>query len=257
CSHLGVNANFACRICKVGGKTRYKKTAEGFASLFTVGEPRTVMETKQAVQQMLTMASTVGQLSKADALKRQLGVADKVAEPVLSALRRLSSNNKAPKKRLQEQLTDLLESRGGYLAMNTLLSLQYLDVHRQTPVESLHTMLLGNVKYMWTWTCHALSPTGTRDDDTPHRPVEGTPMAVLEMRLNCLSRSGLEGIELHPSYICKYKRALNGKYFRALVQLMPFVVWDLLSPDAVEAWVLLGLAFSLIWTYNIQDKDAH
>ncbi|KAH9837655.1 uncharacterized protein C8Q71DRAFT_856855 [Rhodofomes roseus] len=54
CSHIGLKGNYFCRRCKIGGTAEKKESEDGYESLFSAGEARTVGETISAIKLQLT-----------------------------------------------------------------------------------------------------------------------------------------------------------------------------------------------------------
>ncbi|EJU01380.1 hypothetical protein DACRYDRAFT_16097 [Dacryopinax primogenitus] len=57
----------------------------------------------------------------------------------------------------------------------------------------------------------------------------------------------------------EFKRTPEGyaSLFKTLAQCMPFILWDLVSADVLEAWVVIGLAGALLWQYDIEVKETY
>ncbi|TDL13734.1 hypothetical protein BD410DRAFT_779140, partial [Rickenella mellea] len=126
---------------------------------------------------------------------------------------------------------------------NALLDLDALDVHHDSPVENLHTYLLGQDKYVW----HLTNKAWTKD--------EGDLFAT---RLQCSSRYGLNIPPIHASYMIQYKNGLIGKHFRILQQLGAFHLHGGLVPDMVfELWKATGELGALLWYHEISDMESY
>jgi hypothetical protein len=97
-----------------------------------------------------------------------------------------------------------------------------VDIHKDTPTEILHTILLGIVKYFWGQTVWILA--------------KEKQMKVFEARLAGLDAQGLNIMKINAEYVCKYKGGLIGKHFKSFVQIMPFVIYDLVSEQVLTAW---------------------
>ncbi|KAJ7327637.1 hypothetical protein DFH08DRAFT_628946, partial [Mycena albidolilacea] len=76
-----------------------------------------------------------------------------------------------------------------------------LNLHKDSPCEILHSILLGDNKYIWYET------------NTPWDKSKGDKFAV---RLQSLSTNGLNLSSVHGRYIIKYKNGLIGKHFKIL-----------------------------------------
>lgn len=86
---------------------------------------------------------------------------------------------------------------------------QGVDIHKDTPTELLHTILLGIVKYFWGQTMFVLDKKKTLEQ--------------FRARLNSVDPSGLDIPKLPADYMCKHRFSLIGKHFKSIVQVMPFI----------------------------------
>ena len=116
------------------------------------------------------------------------------------------------------------------------------DVHQDTPVETLHTYLLGVVKYIWEQTIFNL-----KDHE----------LKIVIARLNSFQEAGLNIPKINAEYMIRYYRSLLGKHFKALVQVMVFVVHDLVSETLLKAWERLGDIGILLWQTSISNIDTY
>lgn len=112
-----------------------------------------------------------------------------------------------------------------------------MDIHRDTPTEILHTLLLGVVKYYWGQSVFVLG--------------KAKKLTVFECRLASANLMGLDLPKISASYLCQYRGSLIGKHFKAIVQLMSFLCYDLLPAPLLNAWSLLGRLTSLLWYTEI------
>ncbi|KAJ6473049.1 hypothetical protein C8R45DRAFT_1054844 [Mycena sanguinolenta] len=105
---------------------------------------------------------------------------------------------------------------------NVLLRVRGLDPHRDSPCEILHTILLGEDKYVW----HETSKVWNDEQG-----------AVFAARLQSSSIDGLSLPPLRSSYMVQYKKSLIGKHYKALQQLAVFQLDETLSsPALLELW---------------------
>lgn len=127
--------------------------------------------------------------------------------------------------------------------MNPTLTLNVtlpgLDVHQDTPVENLHTFLLGVVKYFWAQTIHIMTET---------KVIE-----TFRNRLNSVSEPGLDVPKILGDYMCRYSGGLVGKHFKTLCQIMTFLVHDIVDADLFEAWDRIGEIAIAVWQTGITD----
>jgi hypothetical protein len=117
-----------------------------------------------------------------------------------------------------------------------------LDPHRDTPVEILHVILLGFVKYFWR---DAVARVSKSNKD------------VLILRLSSFNVSGLGVSPLAGHTLVNYAGSLTGRDFRIIVQAAPFVLQGLLPAEHIELWTALSAVVTLVWQPNIIDIDKY
>lgn len=120
-----------------------------------------------------------------------------------------------------------------------------LDPHQDTAVEILHVVLLGFVKYLW------------RDLVQLQLNKKDEKLDLLATRLSSLDVSGLGISPLAGRTLVKYSGSLTGRDFRAIAQVAPFVVYDLVNEDCLKTWQALSKLIPLIWQPEIEDIEAH
>ena len=118
-----------------------------------------------------------------------------------------------------------------------------MNIHLDTPTEVLHTILLGVVKYFWGQTVFLLEKAKLLD--------------LLQACLDSVGKDGLNMTSLNAWYICQYKGGLNGKHFKSLVQVMPFLIYDIVPQTVLDAWSLIGELVVLIWHTQIDDTEKY
>ncbi|EJU03155.1 hypothetical protein DACRYDRAFT_40646, partial [Dacryopinax primogenitus] len=132
-----------------------------------------------------------------------------------------------------------------------------LDPHESPLVELLHTFLLGVCKYLWGHTVEILEKKPNTKAGHAQRPKACMPMALVQMRIDTLSKDGLNIPSIPLAYIVQYKYSLISKHFHLLIQMMPFLIEDLVDGEVLEAWVMLGLAAVQLWQTDIQDSNSY
>lgn len=117
-----------------------------------------------------------------------------------------------------------------------------LDPHRDTPVEILHVILLGFVKYLWRDVIARLSPEQK---------------ATLAIRISAFDVSGL-GLSPLPGFtLVQYAGSLVGRDFRAIAQVAPHVLKDLVPKECFAAWLSLSSLIPIVWQPKIVNVEAH
>ena len=69
--------------------------------------------------------------------------------------------------------------------------------------------------------------------------------------------SGLNFSPLNGKTLVQYAGSLTGHDFRAISQVAPFVIYDLVPPECYDAWVALSKLIPLIWLPFIEDINEH
>ncbi|PLW08809.1 hypothetical protein PCASD_22471, partial [Puccinia coronata f. sp. avenae] len=111
-----------------------------------------------------------------------------------------------------------------------------------TPVEILHVVLLGVVKYL------------ARDDIGKLKEKE---KAILIGRLDSLNCLSMNINSIKAKYLIKHIKSLVGRHFKVILQSAPFVLLDLLSSKRWEIWLALCKMCVLIFQTRISKMDSY
>ncbi|KAJ7670498.1 hypothetical protein B0H14DRAFT_3102396 [Mycena olivaceomarginata] len=244
CSCAGLNSNFFCRTCGAGGTREWKQSNKGFANILKPGVTRKPEDTaEETFQQILTALEPNIATTLTEAV-RASGVKDALAQPIIDMLvkmgqdlRKANPNGSSfSPDEVQMILTEELKKHQqvGAGITNPLFDMDGIDMHKDTPTEILHTILLGVVKYYWGQTIWILE--------------KGQDFPLFQARLNSLVSDGLNVPKIQADYMCQYKGGLIGKHFKTLSQIMAF---------AVQAWLILGRLTVLLWHTEIVDFDSY
>ncbi|KAJ7165402.1 hypothetical protein C8R46DRAFT_901106 [Mycena filopes] len=126
---------------------------------------------------------------------------------------------------------------------NVLLRVRGLDPHRDSPCEILHTILLGEDKYVW----HETNKSWNEEQ-----------CKLFADRLQSASTDGLSIPALRASYMVQYKNSLIGKHFKSIQQLAVFHLDDkLCSPQVFNLWRANGELGALLWYTEIKDMTQY
>lgn len=120
-----------------------------------------------------------------------------------------------------------------------------LDPHQDTPVEILHVILLGFVKYLW------------RDVVQNQLKNKANSLETLKIRLSSFDVSGLGISPLAGKTLVQYAGSLTGRDFRTIAQVAPFVIYDFVPKDCLATWTALSKLIPLVWQPEIEDIDKH
>ncbi|KAJ7780397.1 hypothetical protein B0H14DRAFT_3095767 [Mycena olivaceomarginata] len=215
-SHMGGNANCGCRRCKAGGPHE-KPSRTNRLAMYGVEAPITRLQTAT-------------------------GVKDKVAQYWIDILlqksREMKSNSPGrTADSIKEELETWLSEQPGD-KVNPLLDIAGLDPNRDTPVEILHTILLGIVKYVW-YTLHSGWSEAQRD--------------LFVIRLQSTDIGGLTIPPIRTAYMMQYRNGLIGKHFKTLMQTMLFHVHDLVSPELFTLVKAVSELGAMLWVHEIDN----
>ncbi|KAG8727336.1 hypothetical protein FRC11_013468, partial [Ceratobasidium sp. 423] len=247
CSSTGLQSSFPCRVCGFGGSQLDRKSEDGFAKAVEPGVLRDPENTVAVIRSQYNGAFTHAAESYLTNAQRSAGIKDCAAQPVLKWIQTRRKEllemskpdgSKLDASQLEKILRAEMERQGRQMRINPLLELP------DTPIEILHTVLLGAVKYFWRYTCKLLDDASKAD--------------VFRVRFNSLSLSGLGmGTKSVPEYICRYRGSLTGRHFRFVVQLIAFAAYDLLTPEALRVFLSLGRLTVLLWYTSIPNMDSY
>ena len=117
-----------------------------------------------------------------------------------------------------------------------------LDPSQDTPVEILHTILLGIVKYLW----HDL-----------HTSWDEAQQNLFVIRLQSTDIDGLTVPPIRAPYMMQYRNGLLGKHFKTLMQTMVFHVHGIVNPDQFTLIKAIGLLGALLWVPEIENMISY
>ncbi|KAG2035286.1 hypothetical protein BDR03DRAFT_812159, partial [Suillus americanus] len=264
--HIGSMGKYFCRICKVKGRdtagkesnpardttraqdgndsigeefsgsesearndtslnSARKRTKETMEELVTrvkqfvkIGEARCKDETVAELKSMFVEASTVGNQTRIKQRKTATGIKDTFLESFLDCLAQSYSKIRGGNNAKQEALDRVKETLPANV-ISPVWRVKGLDTHTDTPVEILHTVLLGFVKYFW------------RDAISIRIGQNQLKRELLETRLSSVDVAGLGISHLNGRTLVQYAGSLVGRDFRAIAQIAPFVLHDLVPKD--------------------------
>ncbi|KAI0628275.1 hypothetical protein C8Q77DRAFT_1068295 [Trametes polyzona] len=231
-------------------KGRAKRALESMADMVTrvrsflkPGVPRNKDETARQLRSYFALASTPGTKTTIRNKRTETGIKDTLQLAHLETLFK-SYKNKNGRSAKQEALAEAI-ARLPEQTTNPIWRIRELDAHQDTPVEVLHVVLLGFVKYFW------------RDLVQGQLKNKATAKELLITRLSSLDVSGLGISPLSGKTLVQYAGSLTGRDFRAIAQVAPFVIHDMVSQDCYDAWVALSRLVPLIYQPRIENVSEH
>ncbi|TRM55333.1 hypothetical protein BD626DRAFT_444655 [Schizophyllum amplum] len=252
-SHIGGNGLCPCRKCTLGGpvpakQIPFKQTTEGYHTYHYAGIARSASEIREELRRQLDTAmlgvdATVKQMQTAS------GTKDKVTQHWIGLLLSKASDMKKadPQRSPDDIVTELrvwLDGQPGD-KMNPLLDIAGLDPSQDTPVEILHTILLGVMKYAW----YILHTSWTEQE-----------RQLFTIRLQSTDIDGLSIAPIRAGYMMQYRNNLIGKDFKALMQTVPFHLHDISEqsdkhPERFTLLKAIGELGAMLWAHTIDNMD--
>ncbi|KAF7372102.1 hypothetical protein MVEN_00068900 [Mycena venus] len=153
--HIGGKGNHFCRKCEVGGTQKQKASDEGYHALFEAGIPRTKERIIQELQNQVKLACS-GVASHVKDSQTRTGVKDAYTQhwidDLIARFKELKHGDPTDPTRtdddIQAELVEWTLASKDKL-YSGFLTMKGFDPTKDTPVEILHTILLGIVKYIW------------------------------------------------------------------------------------------------------------
>lgn len=106
-------------------------------------------------------------------------------------------------------------------------------INRSTPIETLHTILLGPYKYLTRQLMDRLTPKEKRE---------------IKSKIIAFPKSGFDS-SLSPS-LCKVYGSFFGRDFKLFAQMCLYLLWEYLTPQEKSVWLALSKVYPII-QYNL------
>ncbi|KAJ7816202.1 hypothetical protein B0H14DRAFT_3744099 [Mycena olivaceomarginata] len=227
CSHIGGKGNCFCRKCKVGGTQKDKAANDGYHALFEVSLTRKRRFSKNCRNRSNLRALVSAKPVKAS--QTDTGVKDTYTQFWIDGLitRFQQMKKDEPDRSIEEIQEELIqwtvENRDKLYS--PFLTMKGFDPAVDTPIEILHTILLGIIKYIWHVT---------------HSPWSTEAKLTYATRLQSANTDGLSIHAIRSAYIMQYAGSLIGRQFKTIAQTNIFHLGGLVSDDQFMAWKAAG-----------------
>ncbi|EDR03329.1 uncharacterized protein LACBIDRAFT_307447 [Laccaria bicolor S238N-H82] len=243
--HIGAKGNHFCRKCQVGGSQKSKETNEGFHKMFYAGDARSSEQTLALVESQVKTAC-LGVAQHVKDSQQDTGVKDGYTQYWIDVL--IDRARALQKEQPQHTAIDIQNELFTWVnankvaVYNSFLTLEGFDASCDTPVEILHTILLGIVKYIWHGTHTSWS------------------VAQKKTYSACLQGTFTSGLSIHAicaKYIMQYANSLIGRQFKTLVQVNAFHVYDLVDSLQFALTKAVGELTALLWFPEIRNLEEY
>ncbi|KZP26247.1 hypothetical protein FIBSPDRAFT_732946, partial [Athelia psychrophila] len=198
-------------------------------------------KTVDDLKTIFTTASQVGGQTRSKKLKTSFGIKDAHQDHFTNMIFKFASGLRGNVQSKQAKIDELLTKLPDNIT-SPIWRIKDLDPHRDTPVEILHVILLGFVKYFWR---DAVARIGKKN-----KPI-------LVSRLDSFDAAPLGLSPLNGNTLVTYAGSLTGRDFRVIAQVAPFVLYDLVPAPCFDAWLALSALIPLVWQPVIINLDRH
>ncbi|KAJ7053538.1 hypothetical protein C8F01DRAFT_1375116 [Mycena amicta] len=246
-AHIGAKGNRFCRKCKVGGNQAHKMTDTGYHELFEPGIPRTKEYVLGELRKQVALVCGGMSIDKLKIEQRNTGVKDAYTQQwIVGLASRFTELSAADVGRsvadIKAELTEWTKENDTKIYSAFLTTTAFDPTRRDTPVEILHTILIGGVKYTW----HISHTSWTAENK-----------ATYSLRLQATETNGLSIQAIRANYIMQYANSLVGKQLKTIVQTAVFHVYDLVSPEHMVIWRAMGELSALLWFTEIRNATEY
>ncbi|TCD63363.1 hypothetical protein EIP91_005641 [Steccherinum ochraceum] len=166
-------------------------------------------------------------------------------EGFAAAIAKLKGSN-FKKGRLQshdpfELITELLGDRSAG-SFQPHFELSEMDAKSDTPVENLHVILPGFIKYFWR--------------DAVFR-MTNNQKAILKTRLSGLIVGDLQVSHIRGHALVQYAGSLVGRGFCVVIEVAPAVLYDVVPTEVYEARLASSRVSTLAFKPKIENIESH
>ncbi|KAF7304147.1 hypothetical protein MIND_00646400 [Mycena indigotica] len=245
-SHIGCNGTHPCRKCKWGGSKINQVQDAVYHACHSPSIARTADEIRAELHHQLSLAAK-GSAAAIETRQKETGTKDKLTqywiERTLERVSQLKSENpRSSAKTIAMEAQNWLAEQPGD-KMNPLLDIIGLDPARDMPIEILHTVLLGVIKYIW----HHLN-TQKWTDANRH---------LLAIRLQSTDITSMNIPPIHGAYMIQYRNNLIGKHFKTIMQVLVFHIHDLCMQEQFQLVKAAADLGARVWVSVIDNMEEY
>ncbi|KAI8455747.1 hypothetical protein BY996DRAFT_4636994 [Phakopsora pachyrhizi] len=230
-----------CRICNLKAENKKEKATATYVDRFLGRKPtgyiivqpdlRCWTATKNNAYHTWELVQQRASKKRIQWSITDLGVKDMLNQAVMKVIEENQDS------RLVYNIHKINEERKQQL-FNPFFELKGFDGHKDTPVEVLHVVLLGILKYLYRDLIGGLS--ASKKDE-------------LIARLQSFDTSNLNIQPIKAKYLVQHYSSLVGKDFKVLIQAAPFVFFPLIEDSKRKIWISLCHLCSFIFQTHITD----
>ncbi|KAH9814114.1 hypothetical protein DFH28DRAFT_972285 [Melampsora americana] len=246
-----------CRICDLTVESRADKQTPTYIQQFVgIDEdwlPATLPYqnwkcTKEQTRELWALTRNPKSIKQFDVLSKEYGIRDSLNLQFAKQVQEIYRTNKSKPKEMQKTQQEIvarcesLEEQFGDHLFNPFLRLEAFDGHLDTPVESLHVVLLGVTKYLYREMISNLPPAD---------------LSTVQGRWQAFQIDGLNVAPIQPRNMVQYANSLLGKDFRVVLQAAPFVFFEFIPDNYRHCWIALVHLASLILQTSIFNKRSY
>ncbi|KAA1111795.1 hypothetical protein PGT21_012556 [Puccinia graminis f. sp. tritici] len=226
-----------CRVCTLSCKKKSLKTSRDYVQRF-LGMDDLGQELPNVLR---SWASTRAETERLFSVATSVNMTQFKKQSLVSGIKdainiRLLTDAKTSE-RVNETM-EQLQSTDSHRLYNAFLRLHGFDGVLDTPVEVLHVVLLGIVKYL------------ARDFV---KPLSETVKLELIARMRSFNCNALNIDSLKPNYLIRHILSIVGRDFKVVLQCAPFVFFDYMNEEKRKIWSALCQLTPLIFQTTIVD----
>ncbi|KAK0562597.1 hypothetical protein OC844_002619 [Tilletia horrida] len=238
---IGLKGNLFCRMCNVDASKA--DTEAGVRDYLAPADPRSSPGIIASLREQITTAAK-GVKARVDEMKTASGVKDDLCDKAVARLLQIARISTSAQTEAEQR--HILDGRwhGPFLRLYDVYG---FDVAYNTPVEVLHTWLLGPAKYLWVHTCKGSEAK----------------KELLAVRLSAIcTRTFSDAQHLNGSYLVQNAGGLVGKDIKLISQaaataFVPLRADGTISSALWEAWRWAGVITRLLFAERVSKASFH